>query len=56
MQEITRKLVPEQRQIIDLLYFGGFTQSEAAEELNLPLGTVKTRARTALKMLAKLIR
>ncbi|MDJ0367082.1 sigma-70 family RNA polymerase sigma factor [Hymenobacter sp. H14-R3] len=56
LQEITRKLVPEQRQVIDLLYFGGFTQSEAAEELNLPLGTVKTRARTALKILAKLIR
>ena len=56
LQEITSKLVPEQRQVIDLLYFGGFTQSEAAEELNLPLGTVKTRARTALKILAKLIR
>ena len=56
LQEITEKLIPEQRQIIDLLYFGGFTQSEAAEELNLPLGTVKTRARTALKILAKLIR
>ena len=56
LQEITKQLVPEQRQIIDLLYFGGFTQSEAAEELNLPLGTVKTRARTALKMLAKLVR
>ena len=56
LQEITQKLIPEQRQIIDLLYFGGFTQSEVAEELNLPLGTVKTRARTALKVLAKLIR
>jgi RNA polymerase sigma factor (sigma-70 family) len=56
LQEITRKLVPEQREVIDLLYFGGFTQSEAAEELNLPLGTVKTRARTALKILGKLIR
>nr|WP_262908624.1 sigma-70 family RNA polymerase sigma factor [Hymenobacter translucens] len=56
LEEITRKLNPEQKQIIDLLYFGGFTQSEAAEELNLPLGTVKTRARTALKVLAKLIR
>jgi len=56
LREITEKLIPEQRQVIDLLYFGGFTQSEAAEELNLPLGTVKTRARTALKVLAKLIR
>ncbi|MGY2133942.1 RNA polymerase sigma factor [Hymenobacter sp. HD11105] len=56
IQEITTKLVPEQKQVIDLLYFGGFTQSEVAEELNLPLGTVKTRARAAIKVLAKLIR
>ena len=56
LQEMTGKLVPEQKQIIDLLYFGGFTQSEVAEELNLPLGTVKTRARAAIKVLAKLIR
>lgn len=56
LQDMTSKLVPEQKQIIDLLYFGGFTQSEVAEELNLPLGTVKTRARAAIKVLAKLIR
>jgi RNA polymerase sigma-70 factor (ECF subfamily) len=56
LQEITQTLIPEQRQIIDLLYFEGFTQSEVAEELNLPLGTVKTRARTAIKLLSKLIR
>ena len=56
LQEITQKLIPEQRRIIDLLYFEGFTQSEVAEELNIPLGTVKTRARTAIKVLSKLIR
>ncbi|WP_089331744.1 MULTISPECIES: RNA polymerase sigma factor [Hymenobacter] len=56
LQEMTRQLNPEQRQIVDLLYFGGFTQSEVAEELNLPLGTVKTRARAAIKVLSKLIR
>jgi RNA polymerase sigma factor (sigma-70 family) len=56
LKAITEKLIPEQRQIIDLLYFEGFTQSEAAEELNIPLGTVKTRARTAIKVLSKLIR
>lgn len=56
LQEIVKTLVPEQRQIIDLLYFGGYTQSEVAEELKLPLGTVKTRARTAIKLLSKLIR
>ena len=56
LQEITQKLIPEQRKIIDMLYFEGFTQSEVAEELNIPLGTVKTRARTAIKVLSKLIR
>jgi RNA polymerase sigma factor (sigma-70 family) len=56
LQEMTRKLNPEQQQIVDLLYFGGFTQSEVAEELSLPLGTVKTRARAAIKVLSKLIR
>ncbi|SMC00352.1 RNA polymerase, sigma-24 subunit, ECF subfamily [Hymenobacter roseosalivarius DSM 11622] len=56
VQEITAKLNPEQKQVIDLLYFGGYTQSEVADELNLPLGTVKTRARAAIKVLAKLIR
>jgi RNA polymerase sigma-70 factor (ECF subfamily) len=56
LQEITKQLIPEQRQIIDLLYFEGFTQSEVAEELQIPLGTVKTRARTAIKVLSKLIR
>ncbi|GAB2478655.1 DNA-directed RNA polymerase sigma-70 factor [Hymenobacter qilianensis] len=56
LQEITKKLNPEQKQVIDLLYFGGFTQSEVADELNLPLGTVKTRARAAIKVLAKLVR
>ncbi|WP_258049036.1 MULTISPECIES: RNA polymerase sigma factor [Hymenobacter] len=56
LQEITNQLNPEQKQVIDLLYFGGFTQSEVAEELDLPLGTVKTRARAAIKVLSKLIR
>ena len=56
LQEMTRQLNPDQQQIVDLLYFGGFTQSEVAEELNLPLGTVKTRARAAIKVLSKLIR
>lgn len=56
LQEMTAQLNPEQKQIVDLLYFGGFTQSEVAEELNLPLGTVKTRARAAIKVLSKLIR
>ncbi len=38
-------------QIIDLLYFQGYTQQEAAEELAIPLGTVKSRNRNCLNML-----
>ncbi len=56
IKEITEKLNADQKLIIDKLYFEGFTQSEVAEELRIPLGTVKTRARTALKILSKLIK
>ena len=51
IKEIVNKLNPEYRKIIDLLFFEGFSQSEAAEKLNIPLGTVKTRSRAALQKL-----
>ena len=51
IKEMVHKLEPEYRQIIDLLFFGGFTQTEAAEKLGIPLGTVKTRSRAALMKL-----
>jgi RNA polymerase sigma factor (sigma-70 family) len=56
VRELTLKLKPRQREVIDLLYFGGFTQAEAAKQLGIPLATVKTRARTALQVLAQLAR
>ncbi|WP_162056235.1 RNA polymerase sigma factor [Pontibacter pamirensis] len=56
LREVTEKLNPDQKQIIDLMYFEGLTQSEIAEEFNIPLGTVKTRARSAIKTLGKLFR
>jgi RNA polymerase sigma-70 factor (ECF subfamily) len=49
-------LKPQQREVIDLLYFGGYTQAQAAERLGIPLATVKTRARAALLVLAKVAR
>lgn len=44
--------LPEaQRTVVELAYFHGLTQSEIAAELDAPLGTIKTRARTALQKL-----
>ncbi|MEP7110600.1 MAG: sigma-70 family RNA polymerase sigma factor [Ferruginibacter sp.] len=48
-------LKPEQRIIIDLAYFNGFTQDEIAKEIGIPLGTVKTRMRTAILELRKIL-
>lgn len=47
-------LLPEpQFEVLDLVYMRGFSQQEASQMLNLPLGTVKTRIRTALGVLRK---
>lgn len=40
-----------ERQVLDLVYFKGFTHVEAAQMLNIPLGTVKTRLLTGIKRL-----
>lgn len=45
------ELPPEQQQVLALAYFQGFTHQEMADLLDLPLGTVKTRLRLALKKL-----
>lgn len=51
MQELVSKLRPDRKQLIDLAYFEGYTQEEIAKNLAIPLGTVKTRMRSALQEL-----
>jgi len=55
IKEIVNRLKPEYKCIIDLMYFAGFSQSEIAKELELPLGTVKTRSRAAIRELRKIV-
>ena len=55
VRELLDKLNPDQRKVVDLLYFQGYTQSEVAEEHQIPLGTIKTRLRAALKNLRKIV-
>lgn len=47
------KLPDEQRLMIEYIYFNGYTQQEVADELGMPLGTVKTRTRLAMRELRK---
>ncbi|EDM44671.1 RNA polymerase, sigma-24 subunit, ECF subfamily protein [unidentified eubacterium SCB49] len=49
------KLKPTCISIIDLLFFKGYTQADAATELEIPLGTLKTRNRNCLKELRTLV-
>jgi RNA polymerase sigma-70 factor (ECF subfamily) len=53
LKRLLEHLEEEQKEVIDLLYFKGYTQVEAAEHLNIPLGTVKSRVRIAIHKLRK---
>jgi RNA polymerase sigma-70 factor, ECF subfamily len=51
IRKVVENLRPEHQQMIDLLYFQGYTQAEVSEEFNIPLGTVKTRVKAAVVQL-----
>ena len=51
---LLEQLPAEQRQVIGLAYFSGLTHTEMAEQLGLPLGTVKGRLRLGLERLRSL--
>ena len=53
IKDLVASLKPEQKSILDLVYFKGYTHVEAAEELGIPLGTIKTRLRMAIIELRK---
>ena len=55
VQEALARLPPDHRQALELAYYGGLTQSELAERLGLPLGTVKSRMFAALARLRDLL-
>lgn len=56
LKKVLTTLNEEYRKLIDLSYFQGFTHEEIAKMLGIPLGTVKTRIRTAISQLRTMIR
>jgi RNA polymerase sigma-70 factor (ECF subfamily) len=55
VQAARAKLPPDQREALELAYYGGLTQTELAERLGVPLGTIKSRMFTALSRLRDLL-
>ena len=54
LRRLVNRLPEKYRKMIDLAYFQGYTHKEIEAELNLPLGTIKSRIRIALRELRKL--
>lgn len=55
VHQALNEIPDEQRQCLDLAYFRGFTHRQIAEQMNLPMGTVKTRIRLAMQKLERFL-
>lgn len=53
VSKLTAKLEPKYKDVLDYVYLMGYTQQETSEKLGIPLGTVKTRLRLAIKSLGE---
>jgi RNA polymerase sigma-70 factor (ECF subfamily) len=53
VREALETLPPEQRQVLEMAYFGGKTQVQIAQEIGIPVGTVKTRTLAAMKKMRR---
>ena len=56
LRKVVHQLKDEYKVLVELAYFQGFTQDEISKMLNIPLGTIKTRLRTALSQLRTVIK
>jgi RNA polymerase sigma-70 factor, ECF subfamily len=54
LRELTESLTESQKLVLDRVYFKGYTHVEAADELGMSLGTVKSRVKSALLALRKM--
>ena len=55
IKKFVQKLAKKCIEVIELLYFKGYTQQEASEALDMPLGTIKTRNRNCIKELRNIV-